>query len=48
MIKKKTQKPKKNKKTQMLPSLHGVAEKEALKDLLKSPPMPKEEESDKK
>jgi len=41
MLKKKSQKPKKNKKPQMLPSLHGVDEKEVLKDLLKSPPMPK-------
>ncbi len=39
MQKSKTPKSKKNKKPQMLPSLYGVSEEEAVKDLLKSPPV---------
>ena len=43
MRKQKSRKSNKNKKPQILPSLHGIKETEVVKDLLKSPPMPKEE-----
>jgi hypothetical protein len=48
MKKQKTQKPKKNKNSQMLPSLYGVSEVEALKELLKSPPALKQRRKEQK
>ena len=43
MIKKKTKNKKKNKYSDNIPSLAGIEEKELLRDLLKSPPMPNKE-----
>lgn len=44
-IKKKTSKKRSNKYQKKI-TLHGMDEKDVLKELLKSPPMPKEEEKE--
>ena len=44
MIKKKPKNKKKNKYLDNIPSLAGIGEEELLRNLLKSPPMPKKED----